>query len=223
MGAGNGNDADDGSAAPIAPDERLFEPGAFEFYAELAEHNTREWWQAHRADYERLVRVPLERLAAVAEPRYGRAKVFRPNRDVRFSADKSPYKLNGAMTAGRVGGVYASISADGLHAGGGLYEPSRDQLRRARDVIADDGAAAAELERIVSDVESTGLELAGPPLKTAPRGFDREHPRIALLRLTHFAGLGTLPATATMADLDRIWRGVEPLLAWVERHAEADA
>ncbi|RXZ45817.1 DUF2461 domain-containing protein [Agromyces binzhouensis] len=212
-----------GSAAPgdpFAPDERLFGPEAFAFYVELEAHNSRDWWQAHRADYERHVRLPLERLAAIAGERYGPAKVFRPNRDVRFSADKSPYKLNGAMTAGRVGGVYVSVSADGLHAGGGLYEPSRAQLQRAREAIAADGPAAAELDAIVRSLEERGLELAGPFLKTAPRGFDREHPRIELLRMTHFAGLGTLPPEATMGDVDRVWRAVEPLLVWVETHAE---
>lgn len=212
-----------GSAAPgdaFAPDERPFPPEAFAFYTRLEAHNSRDWWQAHRGEYERFVRMPLERLAAVAGDRYGPAKVFRPNRDVRFSADKSPYKLNGAMTAGRVGGVYVSISAEGLHAGGGLYEPSREQLQRAREVIAADGPAAADLDAIVDALEADGLELAGPFLKTAPRGFDREHPRIRLLRMTHFAGLGTLPPEATMGDLDRVWHAVEPLLDWVGTHAE---
>jgi uncharacterized protein (DUF2461 family) len=78
------------------PSDPLFAPRAFGFYAELAEHNDREWFAAHRGEYEAFVRVPLERLAERAEPRYGAAKVFRPSRDVRFSADKSPYKLNGA-------------------------------------------------------------------------------------------------------------------------------
>ncbi|WP_353815143.1 DUF2461 domain-containing protein [Agromyces sp. SYSU T00266] len=212
-----------GSAGPgeaYAPDERLFAPEAFTFYAELEADNSRDWWQAHRADCERHVRLPLERLAAIAGERYGPAKVFRPNRDVRFSADKSPYKLNGAMTAGRVGGVYVSISAEGLHAGGGLYEPSREQLQRAREAVAADGPAAAELDAIVRGLEGDGLELAGPFLKTAPRGYDRDHPRIRLLRMTHFAGLGTLPPQATMADLDRVWHAVEPLLDWVASHAE---
>ncbi|GAA1057875.1 TIGR02453 family protein [Agromyces luteolus] len=213
----------DGSMGPgdgFAPDERLFPPEAFAFYAGLEADNSRDWWQAHRSEYERFVRMPLERLAAVAGERYGPAKVFRPNRDVRFSADKSPYKLNGAMTAGRVGGVYVSIAVEGLHAGGGLYEPSREQLQRAREAIAADGPAAAALDEVVRSIEQDGLELAGPFLKTAPRGFDRDHPRIRLLRLTHFAGLATLPAEATMADLDRVWRAVEPLLGWVGTHAE---
>jgi uncharacterized protein (TIGR02453 family) len=143
--------------------------------------------------------------------------VFRPNRDVRFSADKSPYKLNGAMTAGRVGGVYVSVSVDGLVAGGGLYEPSRDQLARAREVIADDGPPAAELAAIIDELDRDGFELAGPLLKTAPRGVDRDHPRIALLRLLHYAGLRPLPREATTAEVEAAWGSLEPLLDWVER------
>ena len=208
----------DASEAP-GPDERAFAPGAFAFYAELAEHNSREWWTAHRPEYERLIRMPLERLAAMAEERYGPAKVFRPHRDIRFSRDKAPYKLNGAMTAGTDGGVYVSISADGVHAGGGLYEPTREQLQRARDAIAADGAAATELARVVAGAEAAGLELAGPSLKTAPRGIDRDHPRIELLRLTHYAALRALPPEATVAELEQVWRAVEPLLEWTRRHA----
>jgi uncharacterized protein (TIGR02453 family) len=199
------------------PSDPLFAPQAFGFYAELAEHNDREWFAAHRGEYEAFVRVPLERLAERAEPRYGAAKVFRPSRDVRFSADKSPYKLNGAMTAGRVGGVYVSVSVDGLVAGGGLYEPSRDQLARAREVIADDGPPAAELAAIIDALDRDGFELAGPLLKTAPRGVDRGHPRIALLRLLHYAGLRPLPREATTAEVEAAWGSLEPLLDWVER------
>jgi uncharacterized protein (TIGR02453 family) len=196
-------------------DEPAFPPAAFAFYADLERNNSREWFAEHRSTYEQAVRVPLERLAALAQERYGPAKVFRPHRDVRFSHDKSPYKTNGAMTAGTTGGVYASISAEGLHAGGGLYEPTRDQLRRARETIAADGSSAAELAAVVAELERSGLELAGPFLKTAPRGIDRDHPRIELLRLSHYAALTRLPPEATIGDLERVWRSLEPLLAWV--------
>jgi uncharacterized protein (TIGR02453 family) len=202
-----------------APGERAFEPGAFAFYTDLEAHNSREWFMAHRREYEEYVRIPLERFAAAAGERYGQAKVFRPNRDVRFSADKSPYKLNGAMTAGRIGGIYVSVSAEGLHAGGGLYEPTRDQLRRTRETIAADGPPAAELARIVADLEAAGLELAGPNLKTAPRGVDRDHRRIELLRLTRYAALRRLPRTATVGDVEAVWRDVDPLLDWASRYA----
>jgi uncharacterized protein (TIGR02453 family) len=201
------------------PGERAFAPGAFAFYAALEADNSRTWFTEHRDAYEEFVRIPLERFAAGAEERYGPAKVFRPNRDVRFSADKSPYKLNGAMTAGRIGGIYVSVSAEGLQAGGGLYEPTRDQLRRSRETIAADGPPAAELARIVAGLDAAGLELAGPNLTTAPRGVDRDHRRIELLRLTRYAALRRLPPTATVGDIEQVWRDVEALLDWTARYA----
>ena len=64
--------------------------GAFGFYADLEDNNNREWWLEHKARYEPLVREPLTALLAELEPRFGPGKVFRPNRDIRFSPDKSP-------------------------------------------------------------------------------------------------------------------------------------
>ncbi|HBR89673.1 MAG TPA: TIGR02453 family protein, partial [Microbacterium sp.] len=101
----------------------------------------------------------------------------------RFSADKSPYKTNAAMVAGTIASIYLSVSAGGIEVGGGLYQPSRGQLRRGREAIEDD-ATGSTFERIADDIEAAGFTFAGPPLKTAPRGYDREHPRIVRLRLT---------------------------------------
>jgi uncharacterized protein (TIGR02453 family) len=198
---------------------RSFEPGAFEFFDELARNNDREWFQAHRADYERLVREPIERIAARAQEVYGPAHVMRPNRDIRFSADKSPYKANAAMSAGRSAAVYLSVSGSGIEVGGGLYQPTRDQLAKARAAIADDGEPARELAAIVADLTAAGFELAGPPLKTAPRGFDRDHRHIDLLRLNHYAALRSLPRDATDRIIDDAWQQVAPLIAWADAHA----
>lgn len=63
---------------------------AFRFYEELEENNNREWWLEHKSAYDAGVREPLTALLAELEPEFGPAKVFRPNRDVRFSQDKSP-------------------------------------------------------------------------------------------------------------------------------------
>ena len=144
---------------------------------------------------------------------------MRPNRDIRFSADKSPYKTNAAMSAGRSAAVYLSVSGSGIEVGGGLYQPSRDQLARARSAIADDGVPARELATIVADLTAAGFDLAGPPLKTAPRGFDRDHPHIDLLRLTHYAALRSLPRDATDRMVDGAWQQVAPLIEWADAHA----
>ena len=197
----------------------VFGRGAAGYYRGLAADNSRAYVEAHRAVYERAIRVPLEDLVDLAQERYGPGKVFRPNRDVRFSHDKSPYKLNGAMTAGRIGGVYVQVGADGVSAGGGLYAPTRDQLSRAREAIAGRGKAAGALREALGAATRAGLEVTGPGLATAPRGYERDHPQVDLLRLQHYAALKRLPLKATQDDVLAVWRAVEPLLAWVEKYA----
>lgn len=197
---------------------RVFEPGVATFFNALAEDNSRAWFTAHRDEYEQAVRIPIERLLAEAEPVYGPGRVMRPNRDVRFSPNKAPYKLNGAMWAGTVGGVYLHVDAHGIELGGGLYDPTREQLARGRDAIATKERAARALATTVADLESAGYEMAGPHLKTAPRGYPLGHPRIDLLRLTHYAALRHLPLDG---DHDRIlesWERVRPLIDWAGTH-----
>ena len=202
--------------------DQVFGRGAAAFYRGLAADNSREYFDARRDVYQRAIRIPLEDLVDIAQERYGPGKVFRPNRDTRFSKDKSPYKLGGALWAGRVGGVYAQISADGVGAGGGLYEPSRDQLARAREAItASRGRAAGGLRAAIDAAASGGLEFVGSPLRTAPRGFDRDHPQIELLRMQRYAAMKRLPLKATRHDVVAAWEAVEPLLAWIERYAGA--
>ena len=65
---------------------------AFRFYEELEENNNREWWLEHKDIYDAAVKEPLAALLSELEPEFGPAKIFRPNRDIRFSQDKSPYK-----------------------------------------------------------------------------------------------------------------------------------
>src|SRR2546423_1141462 len=85
---------------------------AIEFYEGLLADNTRTYWQAHRTTYDEKVRAPMVELLAELEPKWGAGKIFRPYRDVRFSADKMPYKT--AIGAMLEKGGYVQISADGL-------------------------------------------------------------------------------------------------------------
>jgi uncharacterized protein (TIGR02453 family) len=156
-----------------------------------------------------------------AEPAYGPGRVMRPNRDVRFSKDKAPYKTAASMWAGAVGGVYLSLHSTHLDVGGGVYGPSRDQLARARAAIDSQPEAAAKLSAIIDALTNTGFELAGPSLTTAPRGFDRDHPHIDLLRLKHFAALKQLPVTAKREDVLAGWKEIEPLIAWCDTYLGA--
>jgi uncharacterized protein (TIGR02453 family) len=194
---------------------------AIEFYEGLEADNSKAYWQAHRAVYERSVKGPMEELLAELAGSFGAGRVFRPHRDVRFSKDKSPYKLN---CAAHLPGGYVSVSADELFVGSGLYMPDAEQLRRYRVAVADD-ASGEELASLVADAKKDGYDVgAHEVLKTAPKGYPRDHPRIELL--THKgivmsrswpvgSWLGTRQAKArVIATLE----AARPLNAWLARH-----
>lgn len=195
-----------------------FDPGVLGFFARLKHDNTKAFFGAHRDEYESSIRQPMEDLLGAAEAKYGSGRVTRPNRDVRFSANKEPYRTNASMWAGTVGGVYLSLTLEGLEVGGGLYGPGREQLKRARVAIDSQPQAAMALHDIVTQLAGDGFELAGPSLKTAPRGYDREHPQVALLRLKHFAALEKLPVSVPAARIFETWTQVEPLIGWCGKY-----
>lgn len=209
-----------------------FGAGACRFYEELAEDNSREWFAANKARYEAEVRAPLEYLLDDLADEFGEGKVFRPNRDVRFSKDKSPYKTNAAaVIVDRDGGahsLYVQISAEGLMIGGGAYHLAGEPLDRLRAAI-DDDRTGRELEEIVADLRAAGAQTgAHEQLKTAPRGYPKDHPRIDLLRNKGIVGwwehpprrwLQTPEARARLADG---WRRLGPLNAWLDANVRTD-
>jgi uncharacterized protein (TIGR02453 family) len=167
---------------PALPPFEGFPAAAVEFYQQLTVLNTREFWNAHREVYESAVRGPMLALTNELSSEFGEFKVFRPNRDMRFSADKSPYKTSqGAVTEGEGGEFYyVQINADGLMAATGYYHLATDQLNRFRQAI--DGEATGEaLVQTVAALERKYL-ISGRALTTAPRGYPRDHPRIRFLQ-----------------------------------------
>lgn len=190
------------------------------FFAGLRQNNNREWFDTHRAEWERVVRVPIELLLGEAEQQYGPGKVLRQNRDVRFARDKSPYRTSTAMVAGL---MYLRASDEGLELGGGLYSPTREQLGAARSVIDERPQAATALEKILDDLEGKGYTITGPSLRTAPKGFPRDHPRIELLRLQSFAALRQLPLSASRDVIGAMWDETEPLIRWIRKWVDSGA
>jgi len=196
-----------------------------DFYDGLEVDNSRGYWQAHRKVYDEQVRGPMEALLAELSGEFGDAKIFRPHRDIRFSADKTPYKTHvGATLAGH---GYVQVSADGLAAASGFYSFAPDQLARYRRAVALD-LTGETLVRIVDDVRRAGLTItAAGTLKTAPRGYPKDHPRIELLRMK---GLVTWkqwpvePWLATPEAKDRVvtvLRASLPLARWLDVHVGA--
>ncbi len=192
------------------------------FYEGLEADNTKAYWQAHKGVYDECVRAPMEALLAELEPEFGAAKVFRPYRDVRFSADKSPYKS--AIGASLEKGGYVQLSADGLMAGCGMYHMTSDQLQRFRLAVADD-EAGGNLAALLGRLRQKGIEVAAhESLKTAPRGFPRDHPRADLLRQKGLITHQSWPAGPDVATPSpKRWvvtflRASQPVQQWLDRH-----
>ena len=202
-----------------------FSRRTFGWFSGLERENTREYFTATRDVYDDEVRGPLEDLLEAARGELGGTwKVFRQQRDLRFTPDKRPYKDRTYGVLGTpVRGYYAELSARGLYAGTGYHQLDRDQLARYRAAVDDDATGPA-LEAAAAAVEAAGLELAGAGLRTAPRGYPREHPRIALLRRKAlFAGRRNpggdgIAFDAALGFLLSTWRAAEPLNGWLEEH-----
>ena len=144
-----------------------FTPAALRFFRGLAKNNNKEWFEAHRADYEGEVREPMRDLIGEMNARFTKfapeiggdpkRSMFRINRDIRFSSDKSPYKTHAACwfhhrrATSRVGseadagsaGFYFHLEPGKSFVGGGLWMPPRPQLNRLRDAIAHDPVVAS--------------------------------------------------------------------------------
>ena len=205
-----------------------FPEQAVRFYAELERNNTRAFWGAHKKEYDELVRAPMLALGDTLEAEFGQVKVFRPNRDVRFSPDKSPYKTYQGAIAGRDAGIgyYVEISASGLLVGGGYHSHSSAQVQRYRRAV-DEDPAGSQLHQVVTGLRSAGFDLEGGRLKTAPRGYARDHPRLELLQFTSLMALkrfGTPGWLSSPKALDRVrvtWQAIRPLTEWITRHVGA--
>ena len=204
-----------------------FGTGVQEWFEGLEADNSRAYFTAHREVFDRSVRGGMEALfGALADEHGGEFKLFRQNRDIRFSADKSPYKTHtyGILSGSAIvdSGLYLSISADGLVAGGGHYLMARDQLQRFRAVVADPAGGGA-LEGLLAAAAASGLELWGESLATAPRGYARDHPRIELLRRKALAlgdrrdfGSDGISGPDGLAFVTATWRAAAPVIRWLD-------
>jgi uncharacterized protein (TIGR02453 family) len=195
---------------------------ALDFYEGLEADNSKTYWLDHKDFYDEKVRGPMVDLLAELEPEFGAGKIFRPYRDVRFSADKSPYKTSIAATIER--GGYVQLSAAGLGAGCGMWMMAADQVDRYRQAVAAD-SSGEELSRLIAGVRAQKIDVGGHgQLKTAPKGYAKDHPRIDLLRnkgLTTWkqwpvaAWLGTAGAKKRIVDF---FRASQPISEWLDAH-----
>lgn len=209
-----------------------FGPNVRRWFTGLEADNSKAYFSANRDFFEESVRGQMEALLIeLSETFGGEIRMFRQNRDIRFSQDKSPYKTNtyGVIYGSALGThLYASISAAGLVAGSGYYMLDRDGLERYREAVGDD-SHGSELEMAVAKAQKAGLELWGETLATAPRGYPKDHPRIELLRRKSLAlgarldfGAG-IPRADGLRFVTRTWRSAAPVTGWLDANVGAVA
>lgn len=191
---------------------RFFSPDTFTFLRALKRNNRREWFEAHRSDYERTVLVPMRALAEEFDVRFAglapefvgdpRRSLFRIHRDVRFSKDKTPYKTHAAMwiyhrAPGRgVGkeidggaGFYFHVEPGASLVAAGLWMPPRHLLNKVRARFDDDLAgweAAVDAPAMRRRFGGLTDDEPGIMLKRLPRGYDDGHAATRWLRYNSF-------------------------------------
>ena len=227
----------------LAVDDVLFPPfGGFPkeglaFLRKLKKNNNRPWFQAHKQDYEELVRFPMQCLIAeLAQAMAGEApelsfdprkSIFRIYRDVRFSKNKAPYKTNIAASftlRSRSGpmenpALYLHIGPGEVFVGGGLYMPASPQLKRLRSSIA------TEPEEFLAVVGDPGFKrmfgtLQGERLSRAPLGYPPDHPMIDHLKHKQFYVGVELEEKDVLRpklvrDVQKVFSRCIPLIRWL--------
>lgn len=212
-----------------------------DFLRQLESHNDRGWFEENRSRYEAARAVflelvgelidafdPVDDLGGVTV----KECVFRINRDVRFSKDKSPYKTVMSAVLGRSGrksGVrsyYFHIEGEGRSfLAGGLYAPSAAELGAVRQALADDARPFRKVIRAPAFVREFG-ELGGESLKTAPLGYPKDHPDIELLRKKQFLVMHRLSDEEILSDelipnALAVYKAMKPFLLYLEETIEA--
>jgi uncharacterized protein (TIGR02453 family) len=194
---------------------------ALVFYEGLEADNSKAYWLDHKDVYERDVKGPMEALLAELAAEFGEPRLFRPYRDTRFSRDKSPYKT---AIAARIGEGYVQFSADGLLAGAGTYHMAPDQLQRYRAAVAAD-RTGRQLQAVVDRLRAARIEVtAMETLKSTPRGYPKDHPRIELLRYKGLVAMRSWPAAGWLATAGAkrrvvdLFQATAPLVAWLDAH-----
>jgi len=194
------------------------------FFLGLRANNNKAWFDAHRRQYEDEVKAPLVALLAALEAEFGPPhRISRPHRDIRFSADKSPYKLN--IYADCEHGGYLALDAEGLVAAGGRYMVDDAQLKRLREATAAD-RSGKELVAIVAALRKKGYEVEGQELKRVPSPYPQDHPRAELLRHKRVFYWRRWPAEAWIATprarerVAQVWRDGSELESWMHKHID---
>jgi uncharacterized protein (TIGR02453 family) len=203
-----------------------FSAQATGFFADLERDNSKDYWTANKAVFEKEVKEPMAALVDSLPERFQPFKFFRMNRDIRFSPDKSPYKTQHGAAHEIEGTVYyVHLDAHGLMAACGAYMMAPDQLERYREAVAADVTGRA-LQDTLQDLRQGDFEVGAghmsEPLKTAPRGYPKDHPRVELLRQKavsahrRLAGSALRDAAGVRQFVVDTFDACEPMNDWIK-------
>ena len=192
------------------------------FLHALAKDNTRDWFQAHKTDYDTKLRDPAKALLEEISPKLQTltgctvtSKLFRANRDVRFSKDKTPYTTHLHMMWSVEAGArqnpvfFFGVNQTEVTVGTGMMEFTKDVLIDWRKMVDLDGDHMATK---ISSVTDQGYALWDPKLKRVPPPFDKDHPHGTLLRQKGLVATGQLLAQGDLVTpLDAAFKTLWPL------------
>jgi uncharacterized protein (TIGR02453 family) len=198
---------------------------ALEFYERLEADNSKTFWEANKTTYQQAVKGTAQELCDELTE-YGPFHMFRPHNDLRFSKNKPPYKTQQGAYGESEGGAghYFAISAKGLMCGTGYYAMAKDQLDRFRAAVAAE-ATGSEIAAVVADLERRKFAIGAiDELKSAPRGFDKDHPRIDLIRRKglmmskDFGAPTWIHTKQAAAKIRGVWEAAAEMNAWLDAH-----
>ncbi|SHF08634.1 TIGR02453 family protein [Arenibacter palladensis] len=175
--------------------QQLITKDVFQFLENLKKNNSREWFAEHKTEFKELETEVKSFYSALmnklkAHDDIEKLKMFRIYRDVRFSKDKTPYKTHFAGSFSRAGqrlrgGYYLRLKPKETFIAAGFWEPNKEDLFRIRKEFETDASEIRAIMDKKSFKEVWG-DMQGDELKTAPSGFDKDHPNIDLIKRKQF-------------------------------------
>lgn len=196
----------------------------FDFLKELEKNNNKEWFEANKATFKSHETAVKSFFEAVKDKlshhdEIEKMKMFRIYRDVRFSKDKTPYKTHLAASFSRLGahlrgGYYIHLKPGGSFLATGFWDPNKEDLFRIRKELEMD---AEEFKKTINDKSLKAIwgDLQGDALKTMPKGFDKEHPDIDLIKLKQFIFVRNFTDKEVLSgsfleEVDKSYRAIRP-------------
>lgn len=192
----------------------VIQPYVFEFLHDLKNNNNRDWFNSHKERYQTAYDNVAEFTAALIgemsktdylEPLPLHRSMYRIYRDLRFSKDKTPYKVyfGGRLRRAarfRRGGYYFHIEPGNTFLSAGFLNPEREDLKRIRTAFASAPGQIRDIMQQPDFRDTWGTSFYGEALKTAPRGFDPEHPAIDLIRMKQFRLIHRVPDEVVLSE-----------------------